>query len=325
VLLALLWALGARDARAESRLFVQLDYETDAELSGCPDELAFRELINRQLGYDAFRADAPHRVVTRTRASSEGIQGTIEWYDAAGDLRGERELSSDQNDCAAFTRTLGFAVAVQIQLVGQELENPPARTEPPASATGSAKKQPAPVPARPGGAEPARPSPENLERWKFLGGVGATVEFGMLPDALPKVRLFAGMRHGRLGFELGGEVSVPGRYIAADGEGFEHHVAAGSLAGCGALGIVTGCAVGKVGRLRVSGVGIDVPLSPSGVTAQVGGRWSLSPDLGRWSAALRVEALATLVTWGVSLNGREVFRSPPVVVGLGADVAALFQ
>jgi hypothetical protein len=323
LLLVLLLALGGRSARAESRLFVRLDYEAEAALGGCPEETEFRTTIAEQLGYDPFREGAPYRVVTRTRASPDGIRGSIEWYDERGVQRGERELHSERADCAAFVRTLAFAVAVQIQLLGQEDGEPPVRSEEPRPA--KAPERPKNPVERPPRSE--RPSTEAVEgevALRFVAGLGATGEFGMVPGLVPAGRLFAGVRRGALGIELAGEASLPGRYVDADGNGFEHQRASGMVAGCGFFGLVSACLVSKIGRLRVSGVGLDVPRSPAGATVEFGGRLALNPELGRLASAVRVELLAPLTSWGVTVNGREVFRASPVVLGLGADVGAFF-
>jgi hypothetical protein len=323
VLLALFVALQGRAARAESRLFVSLDYATDAALAGCPGEDGFRGAIVEQLGYDPFRADSPHRVVTRAHAAVDGMRGTIEWYDAAGAARGVRELHSERSDCAAFARTLAFAVAVQIQLLGQEIEEESVRADAPPAARTSEPPKKVVAPTRE--KRPPPPSdPEGVAGWRFGGGLGLTGELGALPGVVLAGRLFAGIRRGPVGLELGGEASLPGRYVDASGNGFEHQRAAGTLAGCGVVGLASACLLGKVGRLRVSGVGVDVPRSPAGTTVELGARLSLNPELGRFAGAVRLEALAPLVSWGVTLNGREVFRAAPVVVGLGADVGAFF-
>jgi hypothetical protein len=70
---------------------------------------------------------------------------------------------------------------------------------------------------------------------------------------------------------------------------------------------------------------VDAPRSPAGAAAQLGPRLSLNLELGRFTGAVRLEALAMLRSWGVTLNGQEVYRTSPVVVGLGADVGAFFQ
>jgi hypothetical protein len=316
-------ALGERTARAQPRLFVSLDYATDAGLEGCPEDAAFRSMVANQLGYEPFQAGSTQRVVTRTRAVGEGIVGTIEWYDAAGARRGERELHSERTDCAAFARTLAFAVAVQIQLLAEDVEEQPANVE--ATPEASAPKKPPASTTRDDRTSPTTAPPvKDRTPWRFVGGVGVTGNWGILPGLIPTGRLFAGVRRGLFGIELGGEASLPGQYVDDSGNGFDHHAAFGTVAGCGFPGPFSACVVGKAGRLRVSGVGVDVPRSQAGTAALLGARLSLNPELGRFAAALRVEVLSSLVSWGVSLNGGEVFRTSPVAVGLGADVGAFF-
>jgi hypothetical protein len=279
-------------------------------------------MIANQLGYEPFQARSTQRVVTRTRAAGEGIVGTIEWYDAAGAQRGERELHSERADCAAFARTLAFAVAVQIQLLAEDEEPKTAKVE--TTPEASAPKKPAASTARdrtsPTTALPVKDRPP----WRFFGGIGMTGNWGILPGLIPSGRLFAGVRRGLFGLELGGEASLPGQNVDDSGNGFDHHAAFGTFAGCGFPGPFSACVVGKVGRLRVRGVGVDVPRSQAGEAALLGARLSLNPELGPFSGALRLEVLAPLVSWGVRLNGGEVFRTSPVAVALGADVGVVF-
>jgi hypothetical protein len=323
LLLLPLVALGERTARAESRLFVSLDYATDAALGGCPEDAAFRSMIANQLGYEPFQAGSTQRVVTRTRAAGEGIVGTIEWYDAAGAQRGERELHSERADCAAFARTLAFAVAVQIQLLAEDEKPPTANVE--TTPEASAPKKPPASTTRDDGTSPTTAPPvKDATPWRFFGGVGVSGNWGILPGLVPAGRLFTGVRHGLFGIELGGEASLPGQYVNDSRNGFDHHAAFGTLAGCGFPGPFSACVVGKVGRLRVRGVGVDVPRSQAGAAALLGARLSLNPELGPFAGALRLEVLAPLVSWGVRLNGGEVFRTSPVAVALGADVGAFF-
>jgi hypothetical protein len=43
-----------------------------------------------------------------------------------------------------------------------------------------------------------------------------------------------------------------------------------------------------------------------------------------WLGALRVEALVALVSWDVTLNQREVWKTPLFSVSVGGDLALLF-
>jgi hypothetical protein len=232
---------------------------------------------------------------------------------------------------------MSFAIAVQIQLFTEEA----ARGEPaaPAAATESPRASPSAAPkAAPRSDSSAPRRGENPDtagagtsasasaesRFRLLVGGGPAFGFGITPTAAVGARIFAGVQRGMWGAELGLEATLPGSY-RKNGQGFDHHVELGSLAGCLLLRPFAGCLVSKVGRLSVTGYGVDQPHSPAGLLVQVGPRLALTQVFGdSWLGALRVEALATVAPWRVTLNQTEVWRLPPLTVTAGLDIAALF-
>jgi hypothetical protein len=321
--------LVAAAVQAEPRLLVALDYAADAALAGCPDEGSFRRMVASQVGYDPFDAASADRIFARVRTQDGSIQGVVEWRDAAGTPRGERRLESSAGDCAELVRTMSFAVAVQIQLVSREAESKAdtsdrkaprsEKNEAESAATASSRPradQPAPRDALPGADESAA--------FRFALGAGPVVAFGIAPNTAIGAHAFGAFRAGGLGLELAAELSLPSTQETSEGEGFEQHVALGSLAGCAALRPFSGCIVGKAGRLTVSGFGVDEPRSASGLITLIGPRVALEQELGKhWLVTLRVELLATLAPWAVELNHRELWKSPPLAVFMGADLAGL--
>jgi hypothetical protein len=334
-LCVLLLALASPVAHAGPRLFVELDYQPDSTLGDCPSEPAFKAVIRDQLGYDPFRADAPQTIVARAHATPEGLRGTIEWRDASGAPRGERALSAEHSDCEAFARVMAFAIAVQIQLLSGEADagatpSVPANGADRSSDADRASDTSAAPTKNPASAEDRPPSPAVTSRepagWELLLGVGPTLGFGVAPATVVEGRVFGTLRHQRFSVEVGGEASLPSRRTLAEGNGVEQQLLLGSLAGCLALPPLSGCLVGKAGRLHVRGFGVDAPLSASGALAQIGPRLALGEELGsRLAAALRLEALATLIPWGVTLNHREIWRTPALSLSVGADLAVIFR
>jgi hypothetical protein len=317
--------------RASEKLFVRLDYRTDAALDGCPDEGTFRAMVSDQLGYDPFRADAPLKVVARTRADDTGIRGSIEWYDAAGRPRGERELVSRDAACAAHARTLSFAVAVQIQLLAREVEE--AATEAPRSTVTPVAPTPPPghseAPSAARAQQARRSEPAQLETrtpWRFGLGAGPFVALGSSPRVTPGARVFAAAERGWFALDVGAEATLPASYSMTESAGFDQHVALGGLAGCAVVRPWSACFVNKLGRVHVRGYGVDRPRDASGLVALSGARLALGHEFSRtWLAALRLEAVAALGSWDVNLSERTVWTTPPVSVFLGIDVAMLFE
>lgn len=323
----LLSLLAARSAHAEPNLVVDLDYRMDPALSECPSETQFRAMIVAQLGYDPFRAGSAYTVVARAHAEQQTIQGFIEWHDAAGAARGRRELGSENTDCAAFARSMSFAIAVQIQLFGEESER--SSSAAPQAPERSAAAPPAAAAPRPELARAATPAisvESEAARWWFAAGAGPALGIGIAPEPAFEGRIFAALGHGGAVVELGAEASAPARHETASREGFEQQVTFGSVAACALWRAFSGCLVNKWGRLQVRGFGVDVPRGPAGMLVQLGPRIALSEVVGnRWVGSLRVEALVTLAPWRVTLDQSEVWKTPLFSLALGADLGVVFQ
>lgn len=323
-------ALSARSAAAAPKLFVALDYRVDASLDGCPDERAFRAMVEGQLGYDPFSSGAADQLVARIVADDGGTRGALEWRDRAGALRGERELTSTAGACAELARTMSFATAVQIQLLEREAD---AESALPASSRSGASGAPTPAPAATPPRQTAEPDDTSSRdsastegaSLELVLGAGPLVAFGVAPEPAIEARAFAAIRSGRLSFELGVESGLPSKHATAGGDGVEQHVVTGGAAGCVAFSPLAACVVGKAGRLEVRGFGVDEPRSASGAVALVGPRLGFEHAGEHWFGALRIEALATLIPWRVELNQREVWSAPPLAFFVGADLAAIFQ
>jgi hypothetical protein len=322
--------LSSSVVRASEKLYVLLDYQTDATLDGCPGEATFRSMVSDQLGYDPFRSDAPLKVVARTRADAAGIRGSIEWYDAAGNPRGERELLSPDAPCTAHARALSFAVAVQIQLLAREAEDaasdtPRAKAADTVPAPRESPRAPSATLARDAGRSDSSPL-ETRPAWRFALGAGPFVTLGSSPQAAPGARLFAAARRGWFSLDAGAEATLPTSYSPAGTAGFEQHLALGSLAGCVVMQSWSACFVNKLGRVYVRGFGVDLPRDAAGVVALTGARLALGREFsGTWLAALRLEPLASVGSWDVTLSERTVWTTPLLSLSMGIDVALLFE
>jgi hypothetical protein len=331
-LIFLLFACITRQAQAQARVFVELDYRTDATLRECPSDARFRVMVTDQLGYEPFRAGSAHRVVARAQPDGDGIKGLVQWRDASGAPRGERELSTEAMDCREFARVMSFTIAVQIQLLAESIEQSAVAgastaQEDASSTTPLARPLTPPVDRVSDTGAPARTDAASGEgeRRQFMLGAGPALGLGFAPGAAFGGRVFARVRRSQLALELGAEASLPSRHTLSDGNGFDQHMVAGSLAGCAFIRSLAGCVLTKWGSLQVRGFGVDMPREASGLVGLAGLRLMLSEHLAtRWVGALRVEGLATLAPWRVSLNQRQIWVTPTLSLGLGADLGAVF-
>jgi hypothetical protein len=294
----------------------QLDYTA---APGCPAVDDFEAIVDGRLGYRPFRDDAPERVIVRIESTGRTLQGRLEWRDVAGAAIGEQLFPSRSGDCAELTRAMGFALALQIQLMAATAaENPP---PPPPPAPAVTKVTPPPPVAPPPVAEIGRRSGPSV-----LVGVGAAAGLGVSADPVAIGRLFATVVWSRVAVELGAELTFPSTTHRADGAGFSQEQILVSLAGCGVRGPWSACAVGKAGELRVVGQGVDVPLTASGLMLQAGLRLAASHTFGhRTYIVARLEGLGRLTQGTVILDSMPVWTSPTFAALLGIDVAFRFK
>jgi hypothetical protein len=229
-------AVGAADARARAAGGVVLDYETDPAGTDCPAAAAFRDEIVRQLGHDPFRDVAARRIVVELHARRTGVEGSVEWRTAQGEVRGERKFWSRNESCGQLAHAIALVTAIQIQLLeaadeGRAAETPPAPApgEPGAAPPPSAPTAPAPtpplapapaaLPPRPAGATPA-PAPR--EPWFTVdAGVGVLQDLGDAPAVVvPRLAVSVG-RPRAFGVRLAAAGLGPGADVARP-EGVAH-------------------------------------------------------------------------------------------------------
>ncbi len=305
---------------------MSLDYQVDPALAACPTEEVFRRSVSDQLGYDPFRDDAPHRVVARAHAATQGTEGLVRWLDASGAVEGERLLTSATPSCEDLVREMAFAVVVQIQLFIAAAPPGPAPT---AASSTPVPERPPPPPtpeaAPPGHRPRAARDPDAPRRWSGTGGLGAFATHGLSPRLNGWGRLFGAARHRSLSLELGAEASLPWDWRQPDGTGFLGQVTLGTFSPCLHVHGFSGCSVAKAGLVRIRGVGVDEVRSPTGPVAQAGLRVGAALAAGRrFLFTPRVEALGTLTPLTVELNDVGVWTTPAATVLGGIDVAYRF-
>ena len=317
--------LAAREGHARSVVVLaQLDYTA---APGCPGVDDFEAIVTGRLGYPPFRPDAPDRVIVRIESAGRALEGRLEWRDAMGATIGEQAFPSRTGDCAELTRAMGFALALQIQLMAATVgENRPAPAPPTEPAVATVTAPPiAPAQVQSPGSRPSDTG-ENRAGPLLLVGVGAAAGLGVASDPVAVGRLFATAAWSHVAVELGGEVSAPSTTHRADGAGFSQEQFLASLAGCGLRGPFSVCAVGKAGVLRVVGQGVDVPLTASGLMLQAGLRLAASLTFGHRTYIVgRLEGLGRLTQGTVTLDSMPVWTSPTFAALLGIDVAFRFK
>jgi hypothetical protein len=321
-------------AQALPKQFVDLKYEVDPALPGCPSADEFLSMVARRLGYDPHREDSTLGVRVRVRSAGTGIEGTIDWSTLEDQRTGERRFASQSENCREMTTTMGFVLAVQIQLMATEpaaeSTAQSAQTEP----TVRQGSQPSQVPAHgnrkappptqtPSG--PPRSAPSSTP-WSVMVGVGPSIGFGLGPDPVAQGRLSLSLRFGPAALELGAEASLPSTTRLAQGGGFRHELILGTLAVCGWYGTIFTCGLVKLGRIQVHGTGVDKSASPAGFVAQAGPRLAYYLGLGdRLGLLGHVGTFYSLTPWTVDLNHVAVWTMPRFSAVAGIALTAHFR
>jgi hypothetical protein len=344
--------LGVAPAEAAPELFVNLKYDVDPTLSGCMGESDFRAMVARQVGYDPYHSKAALGVEVRVRPAEHGIRGGIDWSASAHRQLGERHFSSESQDCNAMLATMGFVLAVQIQLMVRDAvaePSPGAMDTDHTRASDARRHQPAADTERPSALDARRHQPTADSNrvveattspptvaseepptsrgppWSCMAGIGPSAGFGLGPDPIAQGRLFISVKDGHAAFELGGEASLPSTTRQDYGGGFRHRLVLGTAAACGLRGSSAACAVVKLGQIGAQGVGLDEPASPRALVAQVGARYAYFVRLGdRLALVGHADALYLLTSWTVDVNHLAVWTMPRLGAVAGIDLAVRF-
>lgn len=327
--------LSGRTAWAAPQTFVTLEYEVDAEVSGCPAAAEFQSTIERQLGYDPFRPTAGRRVAVQIGRKGASFDGRIKWSDDRGRWVGDRRLTSRRQGCADIAASLAFSVAVQIQLIAALTPSTP--EPPPAVQAPVARPAPAPVSARPPlslaqplpqvSATPPTPEPRSVKRarpLKLSFGVGPSLALWLAPHPTGVGRIFASGRVSWISVELALDATLPATQREGDGSGFSLDRFAAGAALCGHASPFAACLTTTVGLLRARGLEVDAPASSSGLFSQLGARVGVAENLGRYFVAARTDALVMLSSWTVRLNETAVWTTPRVGLVVGFDLGVHF-
>jgi hypothetical protein len=311
---ALTLVIAAAPRAVEARSVViaaQLDYQA---APGCPTAEDFEAIVTQRLGYATFHAGAPNVVLVRIESGGRTLEGHLEWRSETGGAIGEQTFPSRTGDCAELARAMGFALALQIQLMAASAAEVPT---PPPVAPPSVQLEAKP-PQEHDGEAPQGPA--------LLAGAGAFAGVGLASGATGVGRLFAAAAWPRLALELGGEITLPTTTRRADGAGFSGQEFLAALAGCAVRLRWSGCAVAKAGTLRVTGQSVDVPLTASGVVVQTGVRVAFSQPFGeRTFLIAQAEGLGRLTRNTVTLDAQPVWAMPRFAALLGINLALRFR
>jgi len=336
--LGALWLSLLNPAQAWAKpaaFLVTLEY---APAPGCPASEALQAGVVARLGYDPFAVDAPHHVSLRIVSDAGALAGRIEWRDAEGQWAGDQAFSMPSGDCLRLSRTMGLALAVQIQLLRDLNEAPAVDRE------HAAEPEPPPkAAAEPPGGQPAASSPPTQKvvppavsavpraassgpQLSFALGAGPAIGFGMAPHPIFLGRVFGLLAWPHASIQLAAELSLPASTRRADGARISEQLLLLSAAGCGSVERWSACLVVNAGSVGLSGADIDHPTSTRLPFVDTGLRAGFSQPLGARSFVnAHADGLVILTRWTASLDDVPVWTMPQFAAAIGVDFGVRFR
>jgi hypothetical protein len=328
--------LGAAELPARAAAFtVTLQY---AAAAGCPDAADFKAIVIARLGYDAFSDSAPDHVLVRLARRDSSLDGRIEWRDSTGKWAGDQSFPLVSTDCLQLARTMGFALALQIQFLAKAgaaandvaavTENPPPAatpTPPPTTPTAPIVVSPARGPATAPGVTSGAPAPARGLRPVFAMGAGPSMGFGMSSAPILLGRVFGAVAWQHVSIELAASVSVPSTTRRPDGAGFSQQHLLLSAASCAGLSRWNACLLVNAGEIRMWGQDIDRPSSAEVPVVEAGARMSVVQRLGaRVFVSAHADGLVLLTRWTGRLDQVPVWTAPRFAAAIGVDTGVRF-
>ena len=317
------------------------DFTTTLEYQSapsCPGADALEAIVDERLGYHPFAAVAPRRVFVSITANGPSLSGRIEWRDAEGQWTGDQAFSMVSGDCLRLIRTMGLALAVQIQLLADQ--NTPlvdrdstAEAKPVPKAASEARSAEQAKPAKPAterGAPDAVKATEDATRSGsppvFALGAGPAIGLGMAPHPIFLGRVFGMLTLRHTSLELAAEMSLPATTRRSDGAGVSTQFRLLSAAGCAAIERINACLLLNAGQVSMAGKDIDRPTSTHLPYLAAGARAAFIQPLGRRAfVKAHANGLLILTRWTASLDDVPVWTMPRLALTLGVDMGVHFR
>lgn len=323
-----LFGLSGKPARAEAadreRASFKLVYIVADDAEGCPDEAGLRAKIAARLGYDPFATAASRTVVTRIHKAGARFLSRIEILDAAGKVRGRRDL--DAGTCADLSASTSFAMAVAID--PEEAQNtheapheaaapPPV---PPASVAPPAPPVP-PVPPAPPAPPAPPPAPVSSTPWIPSIFLGLTVA-GLGPHAsvAPGAIVGAHVQHAAFGFGVEGRASLPTSTGVGAGGAVRTNVMGVAPVLCAHVQGAAFCAKTFLGAFQGAAEGVSAQEKQTTFFSTVGvhASYTLRPvETSGFGIGLHLGTDLVLTRTRLNFRGQEVWSTSPLTLEAG--------
>jgi len=307
----------------------RLVYVRGPGAESCPDRDSVREAVKRRLGYDPFFPSSDKTIIVRVVREAGKLRGEVELVDEHGAQAGKREFSAEQDQCEQLVHAMALSISIAIDPKSAETyaqgpedvpasepagNQPDSQARPESASAPATAVAPSPSPRTP---QPSlKPSP-----WLWSAGLGATVQFGSMPDVALGATAFAALRTGIWSLALEGELDAP---VTTEQNGVELRSSGGALKllPCGHWKLLRACQV-TVLRWQ-SATGNVSGLGGSASSLALGARVGLELPLSTTFGALAYGDLLLTPQPVRLVNGEDELWKTPVFSG-GLAIAAVMH
>jgi hypothetical protein len=307
---------------------VRLDYSAAPGVSDCPPESRLREAVVLRLGEDPFDAASQRSFRVEVAAVAAGLEGRITLEDENGKVAGSRRFEGGADHCAELISAMALAISLAINPDLAEV------SELPTKVVADSEPVPAPpIPEQP--AQPASPRraaqqrndapapalpDESAPAWTFAFGAGVNAALGAGPSPALGAVAFGRLRRRDASIALEARFDAP--FDRAVGSASVHSsLWAGALAPCVHLTLARGCWVALAGDVAAGSRGVTEARRAHGFFVATGPRLGVEwPLLERLSLSAQSEGLVTVKPVRIVLDGRQVWRTPPLSGSLALAV-----
>lgn len=329
--------VAAAQSETEARPFaIALRY---AAVGGCPGPKNFQAIVTKRLGYDPFSENVGARVFVFVAPVDATLEGHVVWHDSAGIWAGDQTFPSKTANCSELVVAMGFAVALQIQLLSvhkaTDSGDPVAASPSPHLLARAVAPTPAPAPGTPSNSDEQRSAGQLVSRTRrsddarstatAFANAGVSVGFAMAADAIALGRVGGALTWPHLALELDGEASLPTITRRNDHGGFSQRYLLLSAAICGREQQWIACPLVKAGQVRIDGRDVDVLRSSSAAFVQAGVRAETRQIWSGFYLGARAEGLVNLTRWTGALDNVPVWSTPRFAFTLGLDLGVLLH
>jgi hypothetical protein len=317
--------------RAGAAPTARLDYQRASGAEACPDVTELRRAVRERLGYDPFVVEADQTMVATIRPEGPDLRGEVRLVDAAGKVRGSRELRAAAPECAELVSRMALAISIAIDPQSLDrLGAPPNAAAAPSAETEAA---PAPAPAlaaspapssRPEPIAPPRPAKRRIEQeppWVAEFAIGAQLATGLTPKLAIGPSVAVGIRRGFSSLTLEGHYLLVDDVQSSAGR-VESTLGELGLVPCFRPALALLCAQVSLGRLWVRGKEVARSRTDTTWVPRVGPVLGVDlPLVGVLKVRPQVAALVALSRPKVALAGQTVWESP--AIGAFASLSVL--